>query len=365
MFKALKRSNLLSNGFAAICFLAATIILSAVCFKGLVSLVSPKANLDELQADQIQEGMIVKSTVYFVMDYYAYTTEDNKVTEKEYLIPVGEAEYMGLVVRGGKIKKLDANIDPTWEYLEGTIAAADKLVPVEVTGTIRPITGESLGFYKAYVKDTGLTEEEQEIFLPLELNTNYIGNWNKTTLIGLSIFTFFIFVLGVIYLILALVGGTASKVRAYCKSTGSEEYTMQKLEQFYANTEPFHKKLRVSDDYILFISGGSSAFAPADKLIWMYQHVVKHTLYYVIPIGKTYTIRLNLSDGKMTQIPCKNRQECELLLEYLSQRLPHVLVGYTDELNRAYQKDREGLIRAVAHRREFGENEGINATDNE
>ena len=55
----------------------------------------------------------MEAEVYLIYDWYAYTERTNTstnrstVTEKEYIIPVGDAEYMGLAVDAGYISAAD------------------------------------------------------------------------------------------------------------------------------------------------------------------------------------------------------------------------------------------------------------------
>lgn len=71
------------------------------------------------------KGQYVEAEVYLIYDWYAYTERTNTstnrstVTEKEYIIPVGDAEYMGLAVDAGYISTADDLLDASYELLTG------------------------------------------------------------------------------------------------------------------------------------------------------------------------------------------------------------------------------------------------------
>ena len=86
-----------------------------------------------------------------------------------------------------------------------------------------------------------------------------------------------------------------------------------------------------------------------DEVLWAYKHVLAKKLYYVIPAGKTFSVRLNWLNHNVTV----NGKEADVgaVLQYFTNYLPWTLVGYSDELAAAYKKKRSELASVVAQRR--------------
>lgn len=126
------------------------------------------------------KGQYVEAEVYLIYDWYAYTERTNTstnrstVTEKEYIIPVGDAEYMGLAVDAGYISTADDLLDASYELLTGASQTPGESFTVR--GTILPLSGESLDFYHQVVGYDDWTAEEQQMFLPLVLKADYLGS---------------------------------------------------------------------------------------------------------------------------------------------------------------------------------------------
>lgn len=238
---------------------------------------------------------------------------------------------------------------PTWEYMDGDEYALGEIVPITVTGTIMPIEGESWTFYREYIESLGWTDEEEEIFLPYALMVGDVGGEDTGTFIFVVIIGVAVIILGIWLLTKGLTGGALKSIKKYCESTGNREAAMQRLERFYAAT-PEVEGIRVSPEFFMAVNGASVLFTETQNVIWVYQHVVKHSVNY-IPTGKTYSIMVMKADGTKMQIGMKSQKKAEQALEYISRALPFLFYGYDDQLMAAYNQNRQSMIQAVADKR--------------
>ena len=133
MLQELKMKSLKGHAASIIIALAlAAGLLWGTGFGAFKAIGGPKP-LDSLDVSELK-GQYVEAEVYLIYDWYAYTERTNTstnrstVTEKEYIIPVGDAEYMGLAVDAGYISTADDLLDASYELLTG---ASDpvKMVP--------------------------------------------------------------------------------------------------------------------------------------------------------------------------------------------------------------------------------------------
>lgn len=112
MLQELKMKSLKGHAASIIIALAlAAGLLWGTGFGAFKAIGGPKP-LDSLDVSELK-GQYVEAEVYLIYDWYAYTERTNTstnrstVTEKEYIIPVGDAEYMGLAVDAGYISTAD------------------------------------------------------------------------------------------------------------------------------------------------------------------------------------------------------------------------------------------------------------------
>ena len=166
------------NSVALFFILAVVLLVIGVVllwFSGKDFLTSLKAPVDlneaGFTADQVEEGMHVKTDIYAALDTFASEetwteNKDGSSTPKEtahqyYIIPVGEMEYMALEIgsSGSQFSTMSAIMDETYAYL--TDAAADlgtTILPVE--GTVEKLEGELDQYFGEWFTDTMFFGEE-------------------------------------------------------------------------------------------------------------------------------------------------------------------------------------------------------------
>lgn len=353
MFQELKKKHLIRKAVAAVILLAMGIGLLLLEGKEIKILITPRADLNTLKANDIGP-MRVEATIDFVLDEYAYSGySEEYVEEKAYIIPVGESEYMGVILSGSDMEKADANMEATWAIYDGDESAYDLIEPFTVKGTIMPMEGQSKYFYDDWAdRWVYFTNEPAEAFLPYVLKVGSTGGLEGDAAVQFAVVT----ILGVVLIALGigmLVGGINGSylkpVMKYCESTGNKEAAMSRIEQFYATT-PEENGLRVSREYFLSTGKGAMVFASSQDILWVYQHVVSH-YYNFIPTGKTYSLMLWTVEGKKMEINMKNKKAAEAAIDYIGRTLPWLFFGYDEQLMKVYNQNRQAMIDAVNERK--------------
>lgn len=351
MFQELKKKFLIRRTIAAIIFLAIGIGLLFLEGDPIKMLLSPKVDLSTLKGDEIGP-MRVEATIDVVLDYYAYSGPSYGVstaTEKEYIIPVGEEEYMGIILDGSNMSKADDNMEATWAIMDGDDSAYDLIEPFTVSGVIAPLEGESKKFYNEWVDSFEWTDEEKEIFLPYVIEQGFLGGEDTFQFAIIIIFAGIAIILGISMFIGGVNGSYLKPVMKYCESTGNKEAAMSRIEQFYAMT-PEEGGLRISQEYFMSAGTGSMVFTPSQNILWVYQHIVKHS-YNFIPTGKTYSLMVMTVDGNRLEVSMKNKKAAEAAMNYIGRTLPYLFFGYDEQLMKVYNQNRQAMIEAVNERR--------------
>lgn len=349
MFQKLKRKYLTRYVILTVFAFIIGLLFLAMNVESIKVLLTPKADLYDLYADEITTPMRVEADIDVIMDYYTYTQKNGTTTEKQYFIPVGEAEYMGIALSKSYLSKADNNMQATWDYMDGDTEALEQMETIHVTGTILPLEGIERQHYKSYISDLGWTEEEEEIFLPYVLKVGYIGESTSSQFVFLMVLAAICLILGIIWLIMGLKGSCLKSVRKYCAASGSPEMARGKLEQFYAMT-PEVCGIRLSSEYLLSMTGLKVSFAESKNIIWVYQHVLRHSVN-LIPVAKTYSIIFMKADGSRIEVGMRNKKKAEAAMEHIAHVLPYVFFGYDEQLQNEFKQNRQAMIQEVAERR--------------
>lgn len=296
-----------------------------------------KKYLNELYDAEIKD-MYVEADINFLMDYFATYTSDDKVTEKYYLLPVGEESYIAVECSAKYFDDFDQLMDISQDYMMGNRDTVEG--SYHVKGTIMPLKGEALTYYKEYYEE--LSWGDSDIFLPYCLYIDHIGEEHYTDLLLIFAFILVFALAAIIVLVKLLSGGYEKLIIRYCKNSADYDQTMQDIENFYYTTIPVHN-LRVSRKYIMAPEGHNTMFAESKELLWVYKHITEHRTYG-IKTGETYALMLCMRDGIQHTIKLKKKTDAEEIMDRIHQVLPYVFLGYSDDIKRIYNKDRGQMI---------------------
>lgn len=366
MYQALKSKYIKKSMFLVIFLIAAGIAAIASQAKDLKVMMAPAAQpedteivqLEDLEMEDLKEGLRVEAEIPYVMDYYAYRVEAGKIVEKQYLIIVNHEWYMGMILDGREMRDADELVEIFYEYLEGNPYAYDDVEPLKVQGTIVEITGEYEEYYRSYIAQAGFSQKEsEESFLSYaikvgeEQDTGGVESQdtNKGTVILVLVVGVFLILLAIITLVRALTGANFKKVKKYVAAAPNEEMVMQSLDRFYESTQEV-SGIRVSPEYFLGTTGLNAEFCQSKDILWVYQYVLKHSVN-LIPTGKTYSIMVMTTGGERIEVLMKNKKKAQQAMEHIARTLPYIFMGYGDDIQAYYTKNRQGMIDAVAQKR--------------
>lgn len=346
MLKELKAKSMKRGMITAGILIAIALVLAIVMwFLGLHYLFGTKGNLDTMKDEEIGE-MYAEGEIYAIMDYYAYTTEDSKTVEKEYFIPVGEESYIGLVAPKAYLEQCDKLMKETQDYMSGesdTISSTFR-----VKGTILPMESSSLKYYKEYYEELGWDDEETEVFLPYYLKIEYIGEYHNSFYYLVGVLAGALVIIAVCIILKNVSGANQKMIVKYCKKSGNYDATMAKLDKFYYSVSPV-QGVRISPEFFMSPFGNSTLLLESKEILWAYQVTTTHRTNG-IKTGTSYSLMLKLRSGKYYQVAFDGEQAVLQVLQYIENTIPFVIIGYTDELQKVYSKNRQEMI-AEADRR--------------
>lgn len=350
MIQTLKRKNMLYSFLIGGVFWAVAAIVLICNLDSIEAYFAKPVKLNELKAGDIKEGVRVKADIYLIYDYYAYYEENGKTTSKEYLIPVGDSEYMGMVCGGTYMYTADSNMELYWDYLDGKDVSENSLQTMQVEGTIMPITGESLQFYNQYIDGLQLAKGDKQYFLPYALMVDYLGNSPGNDLIFSAIFFVFMVIVGIAMFFKNISDSNIKELENYCAKKGDRQMQIERIEQFYED-EAAVCNIRLGAEYFMAVKNARVFFAEATDLLWVYPYVIQHSIN-MIPTVKTYALMVKTADGRELKIPMKNEAALEEAFAYVEEKMPYLYFGYDDNTNGFYKDNRQMMVEHVALRRQ-------------
>lgn len=295
------------------------------------------------------EGAYVTVELPFLYGAYAYEEEyeDNRPTGKtvsmEYLIDANDVSYCGLYVSGSAMKKADALMEQCYAYAEGTGDVPEKTFTV--TGVMKPMSRDSLRFYKEFLEYDDMSQEEQALFLPLYLDTTVGVNWVMVGIAGIAL-------IAAVWIVAYAASGKYQKNLVEAANTlsgGSPEYILDQVSQL-RQTDPVCKGLWVGNN-LVFIDQGFRQFLYEKKdICWAYPETTRQKLYGVITVGKSHAVNLRTMDGKKYNFPMVSKK-IPKTMEVLDSALPDCVTGYSEELEKLYDQNRGQFAQIAAAQR--------------
>lgn len=350
MFRLLKIRFLIESIFAA-CFFWA--IAAGILFynrENIKILFDRPVDIKGLAAEDIREGVRVKGSIDLIYDCYCHSEKRGKIKSKEYLIPVGDKEYMGLVCEGSDMQEADAVMQFYWDYLERKEISSDSVKSMEIKGTIMPLEGDSFRIYNQYIDQADWLKGQKKHFLPYAVMVGDIGSESKGGLIIWALFFLAAIAAGISVLSKGIKGTNLESLEKYCSEKGDKEMCMQQIENFYHGGIPV-QGIRIDKQYFMGVKGSSVFFAEIRDLLWVYQNVVKHRVNG-IPTGKTYSLVVKKEDGEEFNIKMSSKKATNQAMEYVVRQIPYLIAGYDDELRDMFNKNRMEMVDIVARRRQ-------------
>ncbi|MBS6953822.1 MAG: hypothetical protein KH230_11390 [Enterocloster asparagiformis] len=335
-----KYKGLKSTWFLIVLFLGIGIFTLGNSGKSLFTRAfSQPVSLDELDYEGDINGKYVRTTIYGIYGAYSETvsSKTHSVKSREYVIDAGGYHYMALKAQAGDLKKADALMDASFDFLDEKIGV-EELEPFqfEVTGTIEKLPSKSLQYYHDFFDWNKLNDEAKECVLPYYVVIGQVSGMNTATMWGVFIIGVLATGLGMLFLYNGMTGYERA-VRRFLKSA-PDSRSDERVRDFLSHTEEIHG-LQIDRNYLFMLVNGSGYYMDIpDHVVWMYKRITSHR-YNGIPTGKTYGVNISFADHKQREITVKNEQQADEVIRALSSYCSRAIAGYSDDLDKLYQKN--------------------------
>lgn len=299
------------------------------------------ADLYSLSADQLK-GAYVTAEIPFIYGSYAYTEEyqnnisTGKILSTEYVIDANATQLMGLELGEKSVSAGDKLLEDSMAYFYGEAAQLGE--SIVVTGTVFAMPSDSLNYYHEMIGYDSMSSADQALYLPLYLREGYMGRTSRSTSATVLLCSCLCVIISVFCLLYAIFGKQQNQIlrRAKELGNGNAAPVLQQIAALHDQIPDCHG-LRFNSSLIL-CDGAQQFLYSVPELVWAYQNTVQHRTNG-IPTGKTYYLVLRMMNGDTRQIAMPE-EEITAQLEKLGQLMPHVIIGYSDQLEEMYRTDR-------------------------
>lgn len=210
--------------------------------------------------------------------------------------------------------------------------------PLFLSGRIRKMDDDIYRYFKEYMMDGGLTEEEFEQYtLPYYIKVYSDEMYENVFTVAAFLFGVLLLLLAVFRLVKALSGSYLKKLKEDIASIGISEYS---AESDWNSAVEICKGIKVGRFFTYYMEGSKPRAIPNSKVLWVYQNTTTHRTNG-IKTGTTYSVMIWIDGWKhAANLGMPNETTAQEMLKRFSAQFPWVVVGYSDELRQMYTKNR-------------------------
>lgn len=349
MFEVLRKKSFKSIVLLAILFLVGGIVLAGFNAKNAFYAAAGYADFTTLKPDEIKNQLVdielVENFGCYLEEYSENTSTHYKTTtDYYYIIYTGayddlETDYMYMTIKvpASYGSKMDTMTENTYN---GILSS-----PISFSGKIQKLDDEEYEYFVEFWEEMGFTESDiEELTLPYYINVQN----SKASMSGTYIVIFLagvaLAVWGLVLIIKGVTGGCLKNLR---KDIAAAGYTDPSIESDYNNAASFTKKDDFKIGRLMTYYGLNSAnprAIPNNKLMWAYQNTTTHRTNG-IKTGTTYSVMCFVEGAKNAYtISVPNEATAQDVLKKMNQMFPWVVVGYSDDLKKVFNKDRAQFL---------------------
>lgn len=349
MFEELRKKSFKSTFLLAILFLVGGIVLAGFNAGNAFFATAGYADFTTLKPDEIKSQLVdvelVENFGCYLEEYSENTTTHYKTTtDYYYIIYTGayddletDYKFMSIKVPASYGSKMDAMTDNTFN---GIVSS-----PISFSGKIQKLDDEEYDYFVEYWEEMEFTAEEiEEMTLPYYINVFDSKGSQSGVYVVLFLAGVALAIGGVVLIIRGATGSCLKKLR---KDIAAAGYTDSSIESDYGNAVSYGKKgdSKIGRLMIYFnLNSANPRAIPNNKIMWAYQNTTTHRTNG-IKTGTTYSVMLYVEGFKNAfTISVPNEATAQDILKKINEMLPWVVVGYSEDLRKLYNKDRAQFL---------------------
>ncbi len=347
MLETLKKKSQKSRIIRAVVCTIIAVALLAVTKFSLFDVITGPTEIDITSSVEDLEGKYVTiDAEFFLTDYVEHTTTTKKkyggsttrVDGNSYIVfqSVNDYEnnstiwyYYSIYLPKNKQTGISSKMDETWEYWAdetGKVAPPD---PVKVKGTWSQMEPQVERYYRETLAEMGVEETEYDLIYFYTLDTSKLGGQNITLFWACSIGAVLLVLYAVFCIVMTFGNSYAGEINKYLQNNPS--ISMAAIEADFGRAHLVSNNVWVGRNWTIFVSGPGCHILCNKDLVWG---------YYFRRTGRNSVseMRLYTKDKKVFHISLTEQETKEALQYYVAEQ-PHMVIGYTSDLEKTYQKN--------------------------
>lgn len=346
MFEELKKKTLKGTLAWSIILIIVGVVLAGWNAMDAFYCATGGVDFASLAPDQIGSQIV---TVDLADNYGCYLEEYSKntrtnattTTDFYYVILAGDVDsldwlFMTIKVPASYGSKMDAMAEST--------AMGNMSTPINFWGKLKKLDGEELRYFNEFFEDAGWSESDiSDSTIPYYIDVFAVPILSRGLYIGLFATGIILLIYGIFRISSAASGAALKKLH---KDIADAGYTEASIESDFRNAQAFDKKgtLKVGKLMTYYTAGSVPRALPNSKIMWAYQNTVTHRTNG-IKTGTTYNVMVyDELAPKGRTFPVANETVAQDMLNLFHASLPWVVVGYSDELKKLYNKERAQFL---------------------
>ncbi len=352
MFETLRKRARNTYIWRMMLSLIGMVIILAATKGAIFQLAAGLKGMDITADPESYEGKaVVLDAEYFLTDYVEHTTttvrdsgsRSTSTNGNSYIAFQSTYEngaesstwyFYSIYMKKSKQDMLYEKMDETWNFLNDESGITAPPAPVRVMGTWTKMDSQMERYYTETMTEMGIEEGEYDIIYLYTLDTGKLGNVNP--------YLFWALMAGVVLLLFWFIGSLIGCFRkTYEKDIHkylqkNTNYSIGEIEADFTGAHTIGKELWIGRKWTVYMCGVKAQIVKNQDLVWG---------YYFRRTGKNYVSQMQLytADKKSIYISLSESLTKDAL-RYYGEEQPHMIVGYSAELEQAYRKNFQAFL---------------------
>ncbi len=352
MLETLRKKSRKSNIIRVILSVIAVVALLAISKFAIFDVITGPTKLDITANPDAYEGTYVTiDAEYFLYDYVEHTTTTTrkyggKTTSTNgysyvafqsvdnYEADTSTWYFYSIYLDKSKQSSMNLKMDQAFEYWSdetGTVAPPD---PITVTGTWTKMDSQMEQYFRSAMTELEVTEGEYDKFYFYELDTKNIGGLNAPLFWAVNAGAVALLLFAILSLLGLFSNAYIKNIHQYLQKDNTT--SMAAIEADFNQARVIAKNVWVGQKWTIYMDGAKAKILANKDLIWG---------YYYSRTGRNSVseMRLYTTAKKLYHISLSEKDTQEILKIYAAEQ-PQMVVGYTSELEKMYNKNYNGFL---------------------
>lgn len=341
--KKAKKSNIWRISLSVI----GVVILLAITKFAIFDVITGPTRMDITADPSTYEGKYVTiDSDFFLYDYIEHTTTTTKKyggsttsTDGYSYIAfqwIDDYEnnsstwyFYSVFLKKDRQQEMNSKIEQAFAYLTDETGQTAPPEPVTVTGVWNKMDSQTERYFRESLAELNITETDYDLFYFYELDTKNIGGMNALLFWVLMAAAALLIVFAILSAVGLFSDSYSKAIQQYLQKDSS--VSMATIEEDFNQAQLIGSDVWVGKRWTIYMHGNKAKILANKDLVWG---------YYFRRTGRNSVseMRLFTREKNMFGISLSEASTQEALKIYAAEQ-PHMVIGYTKELEKMYNKD--------------------------